>query len=669
MAWFNNLKIGKKLFVGFLVMILCAGLIGIVGIQNIKTIDDLDTQLYEENTLMLQEMGDITKYYLLQRVYIRGVVLHTDLGKRQSELDAYKLANKNLNKSMASFEKKIKNDTLHREFNHYQESGNQYEAITMKAVSLAMSGDVSQAWIILNSPEAGKVNSELNDSIEKINGILTSEAKQRSDGNTVTATKAVNIMIGLLTACILIAIGLAFLITKKITTSINGMKEAMGKAAQGDLTVRGIPNSRDEMGELTVAFNQLLEKIQVMTKEIQTTAINLKGSAGKVLATSDMVTVSSNDISKKTSVVNQDIEKIVIGANNAASTAGETSGNINIIAAAVEEMTATVRNMASASEETSVGVGQVSHVVEEIVGSINIVANSSKDVSGAVKSIVTAVKEINISLNEVSRSCETSINVTRDASQRASETKDIIEKLNGLSKQIGKIVNVINDIADQTNMLALNAAIEAAGAGEAGKGFAVVANEVKELAKQTAEATEEISQQIDEMQGNMTGAVQAVGRINQVIEEIGNISNTIAAAVTEQSATVGEISNSVVDAAGKVELITGEINVIAVNSNNASRSLDEASKGVKEIARSATELSTAVDEVAKNSTTAARRVDEVARNAGEISGSVTIVATNVSDISDLAVHSARQAVDSKGDANELAMLAETLDGLVKQFKL
>ena len=120
-----------------------------------------------------------------------------------------------------------------------------------------------------------------------------------------------------------------------------------------------------------------------------------------------------------------------------------------------------------------------------------------------------------------------------------------------VSRQIGKIVNVISDIADQTNMLALNASIEAAGAGEAGKGFAVVANEVKELAKQTAEATEEISQQIEDMQFNITCAVGSMETITDVTKEITHITNTIAAAVTEQSAITGEISNSIVRASQK----------------------------------------------------------------------------------------------------------------------
>ncbi len=120
-----------------------------------------------------------------------------------------------------------------------------------------------------------------------------------------------------------------------------------------------------------------------------------------------------------------------------------------------------------------------------------------------------------------------------------------MDKLGAAAKSIGKVVEVINDIADQTNLLALNATIEVASAGEAGKRFAVVANEVKELAKQTAQATQEIQKQVEDMQTNTESAIKAIDSVSKVIEEVNEISQTIVSAVEEQSATVNEISRNV----------------------------------------------------------------------------------------------------------------------------
>ncbi|MFZ5643498.1 MAG: methyl-accepting chemotaxis protein [Bacillota bacterium] len=256
-----------------------------------------------------------------------------------------------------------------------------------------------------------------------------------------------------------------------------------------------------------------------------------------------------------------------------------------------EEIAAVIKKLASASEKTSSGVTEVNEMVDQIAENTNNVSSFAGDVTSSVNSIALAMKEINISLNEISTNCVRSTNITADAEAKAIHTNQIIEQLNLSSKQIGKIVKVINDIAEQTNMLALNAAIEAAGAGEAGKGFTVVAGEVKELAKQTAESTEEISQQIDEMQNNMANAVGAMGTILQVIDEITHITSTIASAVEEQSAVAGEISHSIITAAERVNLINDRIRDIASSSQNAAGSIFEASAGVKDIAQTAADLS------------------------------------------------------------------------------
>lgn len=255
-----------------------------------------------------------------------------------------------------------------------------------------------------------------------------------------------------------------------------------------------------------------------------------------------------------------------------------------------EKMEFVIKKLASASGVISQGVEQLNQLVGQIAESTDSVSDFTKDVSSSVNSVVLAMKEINFSLNEISQNCGRSKNITVDAKEKTTDTNSIIERLSVSSKQIGKIIKVIDDIADQTNMLALNAAIEAAGAGEAGKGFAVVAGEVKELAKQTAESTEEIGQQIKVMQDNMSEAVNAMGTVSQVIEEITGITNTIAAAVAEQSAVAGDISNAVVTAAERVNLITAQMKDIAENSHKASISISEASTGIKELSATASEL-------------------------------------------------------------------------------
>jgi chemotaxis protein histidine kinase CheA/methyl-accepting chemotaxis protein len=330
---------------------------------------------------------------------------------------------------------------------------------------------------------------------------------------------------------------------------------------------------------------------------------------------------------------------------------------------------ATIRGLASASEQTSTGVNQVTELMASTAERISNVAANSTDISDAVNNVASAVKEIDLSLGEVSSNCERSISITNNAAMRVEETNKIIEKLSIASKQIGKIVNVINDIADQTNMLALNAAIEAAGAGEAGKGFAVVANEVKELARQTAEATEEIEQQIEDMQGSMNDAVTAVGTITSVIGETIDITNTIASAVTQQSTATSDIARAVTLAAEKVEHVSRDIKDVAQSVEDAAANSEESSKAVKDIARSAAELSVASNDIAGNTERISSSVSEMARSANEMSIGSNEISHNIQEISIASSEVASNAVNTSEEARKTAKIANKLSEMVKQFKV
>ena len=135
------------------------------------------------------------------------------------------------------------------------------------------------------------------------------------------------------------------------------------------------------------------------------------------------------------------------------------------------------------------------------------------------------------SIKEIAKNSNDAARVVSSAVKMAENTNSTVAKLGESSGEIGKVIKVITSIAQQTNLLALNATIEAARAGEAGKGFAVVANEVKELAKETAKATEDISQRIEAIQGDTKGSVDAIAQITEIINQINDISNTIAGAV------------------------------------------------------------------------------------------------------------------------------------------
>src|SRR5579872_1544581 len=187
----------------------------------------------------------------------------------------------------------------------------------------------------------------------------------------------------------------------------------------------------------------------------------------------------------------------------------------------------------------------------------NSVAEASQQALSNVQAVAAAVEELSATGAEISRRVSDSILIAERAVTEADRTNGTVQGLADAADKIGKVIDMINDIAGQTNLLALNATIEAARAGDAGRGFAVVASEVKNLASQTAKATDEIGAQIAGMQQVTKEAATAIGSISGIIAEINQIANQIAEAIRQQDDATREIAINIQrTSAGTGEVLT-----------------------------------------------------------------------------------------------------------------
>ena len=190
-------------------------------------------------------------------------------------------------------------------------------------------------------------------------------------------------------------------------------------------------------------------------------------------------------------------------------------------------------------------VDQVSSASTELNATSETMAAAAEEASTQASTVAAATEQLTMSANEIGLQTNRAREITSDAVAQAEISQKGVNRLAELAQSVDAVVNLINDIAEQTNLLALNATIEAARAGDAGKGFAVVANEVKLLASQTAKATDEIAGQIGAIQSETKGAVDAITTITNVVREVNEISQGIAAAVDEQNAALQEVTGNI----------------------------------------------------------------------------------------------------------------------------
>jgi methyl-accepting chemotaxis protein len=206
-------------------------------------------------------------------------------------------------------------------------------------------------------------------------------------------------------------------------------------------------------------------------------------------------------------------------------------GVVTQVYAASSQLQDTAQSLSAAAQQSSAQAASV--------------ASASEHATGNVETVAAAAEELSSSIGEISRQVDEAARISVAAAEETARTNQRVRSLATTTDRIGEVVKLITDIASQTNLLALNATIEAARAGDAGKGFAVVANEVKTLANQTAKATEEIGSQIAAVQEQTRDAVTAIQSIGGVIEQVRDISSSIAAAVEEQGAATQEIARNV----------------------------------------------------------------------------------------------------------------------------
>ena len=371
-------------------------------------------------------------------------------------------------------------------------------------------------------------------------------------------TAMLGIAVGTAFVGFIIAIAFAYSLSKPISAAVRIAERVAAGNFADDIAVR----RRDELG-------RLLKSLAVMQASL------------KARADQDLALMSSKDETHAQQVTRRQRIEAEIEAFRSTFTAALAN---------TDRMTGELTNTAQTLSSIAHAAGKQS--VET--------ASTAGQTSANVQTVATAASQLGDSVQAIKTQVNDATTIVQRASGMAGTANETIRALASSTQQIDEVVGFIRNIAGQTNLLALNATIEAARAGEAGRGFAVVASEVKALATQTAKATEDISSQIAEVQSATKQAVDNVGAIASIMDEIDRFTAAIADAVSQQNAAANEISRSIGHAAAGTESVARSIAGTATATENTNRSADLVLSTARDLSDQAADLRASVDRFLSN---------------------------------------------------------------------
>jgi len=534
----------------------------------------------------------------------------------------------------------------------FSSSASGYDFQALSAVSLLQSGKSKDALAQINGPSSTAYEKQSADGQAMLIA-LNALAADRYQKLLQARTTSFATLVGGLALAVIIVLLMYYWLRRIVLRSIGRCVEIFEAMGTGDLSQRINWQGHDLLGRLGQAIDDFSNRISGIIRQIQRASLTVQTRSEQ---SSQIALQVDSRVKEELAALSQALQY----SSDLAGAAGTVADNADAVAKRVSDISSAVAEMTASIQEMDQNLLNLATVVEQAVANTQEMSASIVQVAGNADRVRS---ESNVTDQQVREGRNEVLALSKGMGSISETVADVVaemQSLDGASRQIGEILGLIEEIADQTNLLALNAAIEAARAGEHGRGFAVVADEVRKLAENSASSTKQIGKLVADIQRRTSAVLERTARANNLVQNnaesarnVTSMIETISTRVTEVAQLVSEISVATTEQARASEELARASEQMGAMTHEAAATMREQAITSNQILESVSEIE--------------NRTAQVARASTEQGGSIKALGTRIEQSSELGEKNSEAIGTMATSADDVQSQASELREMVGQF--